>query len=82
MEKGIVCSLTGDRAAFDDRCDDFESDAKLVVKQKREEQDDKQLKQLRKWTIVGTSIGFGLFILVRIIVWLMKVKINEMIKPL
>ena len=82
MEKGIVCSLTGDRAAFDDRCDDFESDAKLVVKQKREEQDDKQLKQLRKWTIVGTSIGVGLFILVRIIVWFMKVKINEMINPL
>ena len=82
MEKGIVCSLTGDRAAFDDRCDDFESDAKLVVKQKREEQDDKQLKQLRKWTIVGTSIGFGLAILVRIIVWFMKVKINEMINPL
>lgn len=66
MEKGIICSLTGDRAAFDDNCDDFESDAKLIVKQKRKEQDVKRSKQLRMWTIAVTSIVVGLLILVRI----------------
>lgn len=33
IEEGIVCSLTGERAAFDLKCADFEPDNTLIVKQ-------------------------------------------------
>lgn len=75
MEKGIVCSLTGEHATFDFDCPDFEADAIAIDKQKDKEKL-QQAEDLKSATGGLNQIGIkngavaGLIVLLLGMAWL------------
>ena len=42
---GVVCSLTSERPSFEEVCNDFENDSKMVARKDREEESRKNLSE-------------------------------------
>ncbi|MDG1333533.1 MAG: hypothetical protein P8P74_14450 [Crocinitomicaceae bacterium] len=76
-KKGVVCTLTSERPAFEDSCADFEEDPKMMAKKRREEED--REKAIQNNAGIGQSLEashgmngriiFGILSIVGAVLW-------------